>query len=398
LQSGYRSGQLPLKRVFDRYHLKNIMRKFSAAFVLISTLMVCLAGTGCRTAPSAFSNWPAGKSPEEVGKRVAENFAARQLNYETNPKRAYVIYPEVCAWYGSLEVAKLTHDNNLKERLIRKFNPLLGPEAKRISPEAHVDYRVFGAVPLEIYLLTKDASYLTIGKNLADQQWENPTEDGITREARYWVDDMYMINAVQVQAYRATGEKVYLDRAALATATYLDKLQQPNGLFFHAADSPFYWARGNGWYAAGMAELLSELPPDHPKRERIMTGYKTMMAALLKYQSEKGLWRQLIDKPESWLETSGTGMFAFAMVTGVKHGWLDEQTYGPAARKAWLALVDELDEKSDVKDVCVGTNKAALEVGNNPETQLKFYLDRSRKTGDLHGQSPILWTAAAMLQ
>jgi rhamnogalacturonyl hydrolase YesR len=260
LQSGYRSGQLPLKRVFDRYHLKNIMRKFSAAFVLISTLMVCLAGTGCRTAPSAFSNWPAGKSPEEVGKRVAENFAARQLNYETNPKRAYVIYPEVCAWYGSLEVAKLTHDNNLKERLIRKFNPLLGPEAKRISPEAHVDYRVFGAVPLEIYLLTKDTGYLTIGKNLADQQWENPTEDGITREARYWVDDMYMINAVQVQAYRATGDKVYLDRAALATATYLDKLQQPNGLFFHAADSPFYWARGNGWYAR-IAQRTSTRPP-----------------------------------------------------------------------------------------------------------------------------------------
>jgi rhamnogalacturonyl hydrolase YesR len=207
-----------------------------------------------------------------------------------------------------------------------------------------------------------------------------------------------MISAVQVQAFRATGDQKYLDHAALTTAAYLDKLQQPNGLFFHAADSPFYWGRGNGWYAAGMAELLSELPANHPKRARILAGYKTMMASLLKYQSEGGLWRQLLDKPESWLETSSTGMFAYAMVTGVKHGWLDEATYGPAARKAWLALVAELDSDNNVKEVCVGTNKGFQEVGPDLDKQLAFYLARARKAGDLHGQSPILWTAAALLR
>ena len=119
---------------------------------------------------------------------------------------------------------------------------------------------------------------------------------------------------------------------------YLDKLQQPNGLFFHAPDSPFYWSRGNGWMAAGSAELLRSMPADHPARPRILAGYRTMMASLLKMQGEDGLWRQLLDHPEAWPETSGTGMFAFAMVTGVQHGWLDEATYGPAARKAWLGL------------------------------------------------------------
>ena len=64
-----------------------------------------------------------------------------------------------------------------------------------------------------------------------------------------------------------------------------------------------------------------------------------MMASLLKYQGADGLWRQLIDHPESWAETSSTGMFTVAMITGVKHGWLDQKTYAPAARKAWLALV-----------------------------------------------------------
>lgn len=36
----------------------------------------------------------------------------------------------------------------------------------------------------------------------------------------------------------------------------------------------------------------------------------------------------------------------------------------------------------------MGTNKANAEVGANPETQLKYYLDRQRKTGDLHGPGP----------
>ncbi len=362
-----------------------------------AAILIATAGCHTPTQPGCFSKWPAGTSPQEVGKRVAENFLARPLEY-TEGKHEFVIYPEVCAWYGSLTVADLTKDAALQAKLIKKFAPLLTTDAKRIATNAHVDYRVFGALPLEIYLLTKDAQYLALGQQLADKQWENPTPDGVTREARYWVDDIYMISAVQVQAYRATGNKIYLDHAALTAVTYLDKLQQPNGLFFHAADSPFFWSRGNGWYAAGMTEILRELPVTHPNYARVMAGYKTMMAALLKYQGADGLWHQLIDQPDAWSETSGTGMFAFALVTGVKRGWLDAKTYGPAARKAWLGLVAHLDQDANVKDVCMGTNKAFQEVGADHDTQLKFYLARARKTGDLHGQSPILWTASALLR
>jgi rhamnogalacturonyl hydrolase YesR len=346
-----------------------------------------------------FNHWPPGKSPAEVGIRVATNFAARPLDFEVNPSRKYVIYPEVCAWYGSLKVARLTGDTNLQGRLVRQFDRFLTPEgAARISDQAHVDYRVFGALPMEIFIQTQSQPCLTLGLGLADAQWASPGPDGITPEARYWVDDMFMITVLQVQAFRATGESKYLDRAALAMAAYLDKLQQPNGLFFHAPDSPFYWGRGNGWYAAGMAELLSELPASHPKRARILAGYQKMMASLLKYQNEGGLWRQLIDRPESWLETSCTGMFAYAMVAGVKHGWLDAEIYGPAARKAWLALVAEMDANGNLKEVCVGTNKAFKEVGPDLDKQLQFYLARNRKVGDLHAQAALLWTAAELLR
>jgi unsaturated rhamnogalacturonyl hydrolase len=350
-------------------------------------LAACLAILGAAhpgLAQKDFANWPAGKSPREIGKRVAERFAP-SAHLRTNT----IIYPEVCAWYGALTFAKLSGDKDLTRRLIARFDPLVGAESKLVPTERHVDFSVFGTVPLEIYIQTKDKKYLELGQTIADRQWENPTPDGLTAETRFWIDDMFMITAVQVEAFRATGDHKYIDRAALEMTAYLDKLQQPSGLFYHAPDVPFYWGRGNGWVAVGMAELLRSLPKDHPKRAAVLAGYNKMMATLLKYQGPDGMWKQLIDHPEAWPETSSTGMFTFAMITGVKNGWLDAKTYGPAARKAWLALTSYIDADGDIGNVCEGTNKL---------NDLQYYLDRKRNTGDLHGQAPVLWCASALLR
>jgi len=332
-----------------------------------------------------FRNWPDGTSPEEVGKRVAAHFV-------TSPHQnvQHIIYPEVCAWYGALTFAHLSHDADLLASVIKRFDPLMLPEnAHMIERTPHVDFSIFGAVPLQIYMENHDKEYFDMGIWFADRQWENPRPDGLTPETRFWIDDMYMETLVQVQAFRATGDAKYLDRSSLEMVAYLDKLQMPSGLFYHEPEVKFYWGRGNGWVAAGMAELLSSLPANHPRRARILEGYRKMMKSLLAYQGSDGMWRQLIDHGDSWPETSSTGMFTFAMVTGVKQGWLDAETYGPAARKAWLALVGYLDQNADMTAVCEGTNKL---------DDLDYYLGRKRRTGDFHGQAPVLWAASALLR
>jgi rhamnogalacturonyl hydrolase YesR len=140
--------------------------------------------------------------------------------------------------------------------------------------------------------------------------------------------------------------------------------------------------------AAGMADLLRTLPEDNPDRPCIMQGYLKMMESLKSYQTEKGLWNQLIDKPDCWAETSGSAMFTYAMITGVKRGWLNAAEYGPVARKAWLALVPCINEDGDVTEVCMGTAK---------KDDLQYYYDRPRITGDYHGQAPMLWCTVALL-
>ena len=340
-----------------------------------------------------FSDWPQGAAPAEVGKRVAENFLTRKFRYETDPDKAAqgVIYPEVIAWYGSLTLAQLTKDQSLTDRLVKKFELYLSePGSKNINPAAHVDYRVFGVLPLEIYIQNKDTALQEPGpgagrRPVGEDHARRHHRRGALLDRRHVHDP----RCFRCRRSAPAGTRKYLDRAALTMCAYFDRMQESNGLFFHGEKAHFFWGRGNGWMAAGSAELLRSLPESHPQRERILAGYRKMMDGLLATQAEDGMWRQLIDKPESWPETSGTAMFTFAMVTGVKNGWLEEKTYGPAARKAWLALVGLLDENANLREVCVGTNKGVDEA---------FYLARPRTAGDLHGQAPMLWTASALLR
>ena len=365
------------------------MHKSIVPAVALALGVVLAAGCASAKKDSAqnyFQSWPTNCDPKLVGEQVSESFLHRKIYYNAE---GFIVYPEVCAAFGALRFAGAAGDQTLEQKLIDRYPMILSPEESQrtISTNRHVDFHVFGALPLEIYLLNGDKRYLAFGIQMADDQWADPLPDGTARESRYWVDDCFMIGALQIQAYRATHDPKYADHAAVELAAYLDKLQQPNGLFFHADVAHHYWGRGNGWFAVALAEVLSSLPPDHPKYARLMDGYRQMMAALKHYQSPSGLWRQLVDDQQAWDETSCTGMFTFALVLGVQHGWLDAREYGPVARRGWIGLCGYITADGTVREVCVGTNQ---------KDDRQFYLDRPRVTGDLHGQAPILWCAWAL--
>ena len=363
----------------------------------------CLMFSSLQAQEYNLTKFPKGSTPLEVGNRIANKFIVTPHTRFGNPRAEkapnYITYPDVCAWLGALWFGKVTKNEPLLDKLKDRFEPLFSTEQKMLPRMNHVDHNVVGAVPLELYIQKKgDQRYYDLGMRYADTQWEAPVDatpeqkayadKGYSWQTRIWIDDMFMITTIQSQAYRATGDRKYIDRAAREMAMYLKKIQRPNGLFYHSPEAPFFWARGNGWMAAGMAQLLSILPKDNSDRTTIMEAYKKMMNTLKQNQDPDGMWHQLIDEPASYKETSGTAMFTYAMIVGVKHGWLDKKEYGTAARKGWLALVTYINENDEITNVCEGTN-----IKNDKN----HYMNRKQITGDLHAHAPLLWCAVALL-
>ncbi len=246
-----------------------------------------------------FQDWPENADPHTVGDRVAIHFLE---SAHLNP----IVYPEVCAWYGALKYAEATNNPALEDQLQARYRPLLTPQFHDLIPDKeHVDYEIFGAVPLQISIETKDSAARAVGLHFADRQWSNPQPDGLSGETRFWIDDMYMLTILQLQAYRATDDTKYLDRAANEMVAYLDKLQQPNGLFYHAPDVPFFWGRGDGWVAAGMTEMLQlPCPPIIRSAREILAGYQQNDGRAAQIpEMPMDMWRQLIDHPEAWEES-----------------------------------------------------------------------------------------------
>lgn len=350
---------------------------------LVTTIFLFTACSGVKSfITSEFT-----KSPEEIGKLVSNDLLSRTefMMYKT-PEVKAVHYAEACAGFGAIKLAGLLKDKETLGKLATRYNRVI--DENILNTANHVDVNVYGILPLELYLQTKQKKYFKQGIELANGQWLNPLPDGLTSQTRFWIDDVYMIGSLQVQAFRATGKLVYLERAALEISSYIKKLQQPNGLFYHGINAPFFWGRGNGWVAAGMAELLVVLPESNPHYHSILDGYRKMMKTLAEMQAEDGMWRQLIDQEESFKETSSTAMFGFAMTVGVKNGLLPEMPYRSAGVKAWNALTKYIGQDGKVSEVCAGTGQS-----NDKD----FYLTRPRIVGDLHGQAPIFWFAYSLI-
>jgi len=327
------------------------------------------------------------KSPEEIGKLVIADLLSRPefMMYKT-PDVFAVHYAEACAGYGAIKFAGLIQDKSMMQALTVRYDRVI--DEKIPNSSNHVDVNVYGILPLELFLQNKQQKYLEQGLPFADGQWKDPLPDGLTSQTRYWIDDIYMISSLQVQAYRATGKLIYLERAAAEVDAYIEKLQQPNALFFHGPEAHFFWGRGNGWVAAGFAELLTVLPKSNPHYHSILKGYKKMMKTLVEHQDEDGMWHQLIDKMESFKETSSSAMFGFAMVVGVKKGLLPKEPYTKTYKKAWNALAEYINEDGKIREICVGTGQSK---------DVNFYLTRPRMTGDLHGQAPVIWFAYSLM-
>jgi rhamnogalacturonyl hydrolase YesR len=168
-----------------------------------------------------------------------------------------------------------------------------------------------------------------------------------------------------------------------------------NGLYQHGwvqdmnPHPAFYWGRANGWALMATVELLDVLPQNHPGRTFVLEQLRAHAKGLAVLQSGSGFWHQLLDRTDSYLETSATAIYAYCIAHACNKGWLDPVAYAPMAMLAWNAVTTKVNAKGQVEDVCVGTGMAF-----DPA----FYYHRPVNVYAAHGYGPVLLAGAEMLR
>lgn len=210
-----------------------------------------------------------------------------------------------------------------------------------------------------------------------------------------WLDDLFMSVPALAQMGAYSGEKKYFDDAVKQVQLFSKRMfNEEKGLFMHGwvqgmdEHPQFHWARANGWAVMTMVELLEVLPQDHPGRASVLDLLKKHIRGLANYQSGKGFWHQLIDKNDSYLETSATAIYTYSIARAINRGYVDAKVYGPMVCLAWNAVSTKVNEKGQVEGTCVGTG-----MGFDPA----FYYYRPINIYAAHGYGPVILAGAEMI-
>jgi len=211
-----------------------------------------------------------------------------------------------------------------------------------------------------------------------------------------WADDMYMGVMPLGEIGHLTGKREYYDDAVKNVLQMTKYLYNPQlNLYTHGwnannPDAPrFYWARANGWAVLTMSDLLDVLPKDHPGYPKVLAQLRLALRGIAELQSGTGLWHQMIDRNDSYLETSASAIFTYVIAHAVNEGWVSAATYGSIAQAGWVGLSTRINSRGQVDGTCVGTTFASDQI---------YYYNRPASVDALHGYGPTLLAGAEMIK
>ena len=254
---------------------------------------------------------------------------------------------------------------------------------------------------LEVYGFDKKQAYMDylqrVGDYILNKQVRFP--DGTLarnnpRKMTIWADDLYMSVPFLARMGKQTGDNKYFDFAIQQVENFTRYLyDSTTGLYFHCyyndenMNGVGHWGRCNGWLALAQTELLNDLPADHPKRPELLKLLLRQIVGFSRYQDTSGMWHQVLDKPDSYLESSATAMFVYTVAHAVNKGWIPK-SYITIAQNGWEGLGRKVTADGQVQDICIGTNIAE---------DIRFYYTRPRETNDTHGLGAFLLAGTEMV-
>lgn len=373
-----------------------------------------------------------GQNAEEITRRVADriikNTSFKFIDKQTgqtyisakeipDSHPVFVVSPED-EWYymngvmniGMMQFAELTGDKKYSDYSLRNFEFIFSNldylkkryDEKTPDSPFHQYFRLnklddcgaMGASLADAYKLADKKEYhdyLEKAANFIETKMTR-LEDGTfvrpePRKMTLWADDLYMSVPFLARMGKLTGESKYFDDAINQVKNFTKYLYDPGtGLFYHCWYSDVqlngvaHWGRCNGWLMMAQTELLNNLPASHPARKELIQLLVRQIAGVSRYQDKTGLWHQLLDKQDSYMEISCSAMFVYSIARAVNEGWIDK-SFLTVAENGWKGLVARIQNDGQVQDICIGTGI---------EDDIKFYYERPTELNDLHGLGAVL--------
>lgn len=272
------------------------------------------------------------------------------------------------------------------ERLKAQYpDDLIPPSALRSTPEGELVTRALDHI-------MNDAT------RLPDGTFARLNPDSLT----IWADDLFMggVLLIKAAAYldgeakMAAGASGYLNEAIRQTLAMDRYLYDPaTGVYWHgyfARDgqpSSSRWGRANGWTMMAKTELLRTLPSAHPQYAAVLTAFQRHAEGLLRHQSADGRWHQVLNQPETYLETSATAMFVRAFAEGMVQGWLTDSAFAEGAMRGWAVMTKHVRPDGRVEGIVRGTPIFFSD---------EAYDNHAPRLHDPRGLGAVLHAAAAM--
>lgn len=196
-----------------------------------------------------------------------------------------------------------------------------------------------------------------------------------------WLDDMFMgipalaLNGNMEEAlrqFRLFHDKMWVEDKALYRHGWT-----PTESGYHPS---FFWGRANGWALLTACELL-----DVSEDAYVMECFKQHLNGLLALQSADGAWHQLLDRNDTYLETSCTAIYAYCLAHAINKGWIEPEPYVGQTLSAWHYVAAHINGGGQVEGTCVGTGLAF-----DPA----FYAYRPVSNYAAHGYGPVIWAGS----
>lgn len=322
-----------------------------------------------------------GPSParQELQKRVDRKPVeiAKQLAKVYGHDLSSVQYIPALALVGRLWLGELTNDPSHRrdvERIVAAYRSKEKPALSKKFSGSHLAGHLIFA---ELARTTKDKDrvkqYQELTRIAADTGFDAQGEMKQAMPAHSEMSDaVFMGCPILVEAGVQTGQKKYLDMAARHFDFMRERVLRDDGIYRHSPLCETAWGRGNGFPALGLAWSLSLLDENDPLFKKYRKEFQNHMTSLVKHQDPTGTWHQVVDDSGSYRELSSTCMITFAMIRGVRNGWLKAETYRPVIERAFGAIKTRIAEDGTLVDVCTGTGK---------QKSLRDYYDRKAILG-----------------